>query len=67
MQIKYSCLWPTTQKYITSESKVNKTDVDEKQKTTHPEYKHEEQNPTMMLTIPMILVDQNDELLHPSN
>ena len=46
---------------------INKTDVDEKQKTTHPEYKHEEQNPTMMLTIPMILVDQNDELLHLSH
>ena len=39
----------------------------DKQKTTHPEYKHEEQNPTMMLTIMMILVDQNDELLHPSH
>ena len=39
----------------------------QKQKTTHPEYKHEEQNPTMMLTIPMTLVDQKDELLHPSN
>ena len=38
-----------------------------KQKTTHPEHKNEEQNPTMMLTIPMTLVDQNDELLHPSH
>ena len=32
--------------------------IDEKQKTTHPESKHEEQNPTMMLTIPMITVDR---------